>query len=146
MEQVLAPLAEGKHWTKNSILHARTSGRAGFADFARVEIALGIHKRDIAAAEGAAFAPRSRFSAQPGQSAIQLPYVELAISATKTYFCCGSGEKSTDPAVPRILGVPGDYRILLELPSLVNTWMRLAGAVADIDEPVFGNADGMTGT
>src|SRR5215467_5887163 len=68
--------------------------------------------------------------------------VALAISATKMYFCCGSGEKSTGPAD---LGVSRDIEFLLELAFLGEYLDAIAGAIADIDESVFRDAHGMDG-
>src|SRR5258708_4556786 len=95
-------------------------------------------------AEGAAFASRASDSLHNlAGLAIQLPYRRVGDIRNKDIFLLRIGREVHGPCGATDFGVPGDIEFLLELAFLGEHLDAIAGAIADIDESVLGNADGM---
>src|SRR4029077_4593272 len=95
-------------------------------------------------AEGAAFSPRTSDSLHNlACLAIQLPHRGGGDIRDKDVVLLRIGREVHRPCGATDFGVPGDIEFLLELALLGEHLDAIAGAIADIDESVFGNADGM---
>src|SRR5207237_8955997 len=102
------------------------------------------HERDMEQVECAAFASGASDSLNDLSSlAIQFPHGHIGDIRNENVFLLRIGREIDRPRGAAAFGVPRDIEFLLELTVFGEHLDAVTGAVADIDEAVFGDAHGM---